>query len=536
MADLTIIIPARNEEFLSRTIEDILSNIEGNTEIIAVLDGYWPVPNIQDDPRVTLIHHTESVGQRAASNEAAKLAKGKYLMKVDAHCAFDKGFDVKMMKEMKPNYTMVPVMRNLHAFDWVCPDGHRRYQSPSGPCKKCGKETTKDVVWIPKTNPQSVAYRFDTDMHFQYWNDWGKKQKGDLTESMSIQGSCFMVTKEKWFELDICSEDFNSWGQQGVEVACKTWLSGGKVMINRKTWYAHMFRTQGGDFSFPYENPQSKVDENREKTRELFMRDKWPLAKHKFQWLLDKFNPPGWDLTKGIVYYTDNQLDEKIMKKVQFWLNKSGLPIVSVSLKPIDFGKNIVLPLKRGLLTMSKQILAGLEALDTDIVFLAEHDVLYHPTHFDFIPSKKDVYYYNTNSWMLRAEDGHCLYYDHRSQSGLCAYRDTLIRYYKKRIEKIEALEKSAVNGKVLAASGNEIPLREGIHRLGFEPGTHNRPERIDNLKCDDWRPKIPTVDIKHNHNWTINRWDKKQFRTKPKEWIESDRIPWWGRGKKICQ
>ncbi len=23
-------------------------------------------------------------------------------------------------------------------------------------------------------------------------------------------------------------------------------------MINKKTWYAHMFRTQGGDFGFPY--------------------------------------------------------------------------------------------------------------------------------------------------------------------------------------------------------------------------------------------------------------------------------------------
>ncbi len=58
-----------------------------------------------------------------------------------------------------------------------------------------------------------------------------KQQEGDLVETMSLQGSCFMMTRKKYWELDICSEDFNSWGQQGVEVACKTWLSGGKVYL-----------------------------------------------------------------------------------------------------------------------------------------------------------------------------------------------------------------------------------------------------------------------------------------------------------------
>lgn len=30
---------------------------------------------------------------RAATNYAARLASGRYFMKVDAHCAFDEGFD-----------------------------------------------------------------------------------------------------------------------------------------------------------------------------------------------------------------------------------------------------------------------------------------------------------------------------------------------------------------------------------------------------------------------------------------------------------
>ena len=48
-----------------------LSASRGEIEVIAVLDGYWPDPPIQDDKRVTLIHHVESIGQRQAINEAA---------------------------------------------------------------------------------------------------------------------------------------------------------------------------------------------------------------------------------------------------------------------------------------------------------------------------------------------------------------------------------------------------------------------------------------------------------------------------------
>lgn len=307
--DLSIIIPARSEMFITKTIDDILSNIEGNTEIIVVLDGCWTDPPIKDHPRITIIHHSESIGQRAAMNEAAKLSNAKYLIKCDAHCAFDKGFDVKMMAEMQDDWTMVPIMKNLWAFDWVCPDGHRRYQSPSGVCKVCGKPTTRNVVWIAKNNPQSTSYCFDTKPHFQYFREFKNRpeyqkdlKEKQLTETMSLQGSFFMVTRDKYWELGLCDESFGSWGSQGIEVACKTWLSGGRVVVNHKTWYAHMFRTQGGDFSFPYSQKESKVQEAKAKARDLFFNNKYDKAIHPLSWLIEKFMPvPGWtseDLNK----------------------------------------------------------------------------------------------------------------------------------------------------------------------------------------------------------------------------------------------
>ena len=301
--DLSILIPAKNEEFLKKTIEDILSNIEGKTEVIAVLDGYeTKMPILPDDSRVTAIINREGKGQRVATNQACDLSGAKYVMKCDAHCAFDKGFDLKMMAEMRDDWTMIPVMRNLHVFDWVCPEGHRRYQSPSGVCTICGKPTTKDVVWIAKTNPQSTAYCFDQEPHFQYFREFRERseyikdlEETKLTESMSIQGSCFMISRDKYRELNISDESFGSWGSQGIEVACKTWLSGGRVVINHKTWYAHMFRTQGGDFGFPYENPGKKVEQAKKTARELFFDNKWEKQIHPLSWLLEKFWPvPGW--------------------------------------------------------------------------------------------------------------------------------------------------------------------------------------------------------------------------------------------------
>ena len=118
MKDLSILIPARNEEFIARTIEDILSNIEMDTEIIVVLDGEWADPPIAQHPRVNVVYLPESIGQRAATNLACRLSKAKYIMKVDAHCAFGKGFDRILIEDMQDNWTVVPTMRNLHCFDW----------------------------------------------------------------------------------------------------------------------------------------------------------------------------------------------------------------------------------------------------------------------------------------------------------------------------------------------------------------------------------------------------------------------------------
>jgi hypothetical protein len=337
-----------------------------------------------------------------------------------------------------------------------------------------------------------------------------------------------MATQDKYWELELCDESWGSWGQQGTEVALKTWLSGGRVICTRKTWYAHLFRTRPG-FSWPYPNPGKSQERARKISRDLFLNDKWPKATRKLSWLIEKFAPvPGWEdypeqkqsvqvkgLTKGIVYYTNNQLNDDVFFATQKQLAKAsdGHIITSVSLKKLHrFGRNIVLDLELGYLTMFKQILAGLEKNQADIIFFCEHDVLYHPSHFDFVPPAEDTFFYNTNVWKVRFEDGHAMRTDFCQQtSGLCAYRKLLLEHYRKRVA---IVEKNGYSTKI-----------------GFEPGTHGRPERIDDHKSDRWESKFPNIDIRHSSNLSPTRWDPDEYRNKRyiKGWIESDKVPGWG-------
>jgi glycosyltransferase involved in cell wall biosynthesis len=298
--ELSIIIPSFSEEFLKNTVEDILQHIEADTEVIAVLDGAWAEPALTQHPRLNVIYVPDAIGQRAATNLGVKLSKAKYVMKVDAHCAFDQGFDRKMIEQMQDNWTMVSIMRNLWAFDWKCYHcGWKKYQGPTPEkCGQCGKSDKlhKKMIWKGKERPQSTSYCFDSEPHFAYFGDYKRRPeyqeglKKGLTESMSIQGSCFMCTREKYWELKLCDEEFGSWGNQGIEVACKTWLSGGYVIINHKTWYAHMFRTQGGDFVPEYLGRGNDIKNTKKKVWEFFFNN-WEKQIHPMSWLIEKFMP-----------------------------------------------------------------------------------------------------------------------------------------------------------------------------------------------------------------------------------------------------
>ena len=538
--DLSIIIAARNEFFhevdlLHHTVENVLANTGNQTEIIVVLDGYdsgWPPQPLPSNPRLTVIQHSKSIGQRAACNEGARVSKAKFICKLDSHCAVDKDFDTKMMAHCDYLTTLIPIQYNLHAFSWKCKQcGHEEYQGAKPErCRKCKSKYLKQVVkWLPRGwkerdgewsgNPKTTAWRFDSTLHFQYWPDLSKRFPSEqkLTPTMSCLGACWMLQRERYWEIEGMDEKSGSWGQMGTELSCKTWLSGGQMLTNHHTWFAHLFRTQP-NFGFPYPNPG--VERARARSREIWLNDKWPKAKYPLSWLIKKFAPvpdfPDIKPTKGIVYYTCGTLDEAIAEPVRRNLvkSKNGHELGVVSLQRADFGDwTIVLQRERSAITMHHQILAGLERSTADYVFLCEHDVLYHPSHFEFVPPKDNIYYYNTNVWRVRYEDGHAVRTDDCKQvSGLCANRKLLVEHYRKRVERME---------------------REGFSRSnGYEPGTRHLPNGYDNHNAEGWSSPFPNLDIRHSKNLTKTHWTIDSFRNPKyaKGWQETDaEIPGWG-------
>ena len=303
MADLSIILPARNEIFLQQTINNILENIEGDTEVIAICDGYWPDPPIIDNDRVIIVHHTIPIGQRAATNEGARISQARYVMKADAHCAFDKGFDIKLMSDMQYDWTIVPTMYNLHAFDWKCLEcGDQTYQGPKPDiCSKCNSSKGFEmvIIWKPRLSRVTYSWRFDSDLHFQYWKEHRKRpetRRGEFIETMSFIGACWFTERERYWELEGLDEKHGSWGQVGTEIACKSWLSGGKLLTAKKTWFAHMFRTNNKGFSFPYQISGNDIERAKKYSKDLWLNNKWHKAKLPLSWLVEKFAPvPGWN-------------------------------------------------------------------------------------------------------------------------------------------------------------------------------------------------------------------------------------------------
>lgn len=225
-------------------------------------------------------------------------------------------------------------------------------------------------------------------------------------------------------------------------------------------------------------------------------------------------------MTKGIVYYTSNILEERTFRIVQEQIQKSGLPIVSVSLKPTSFGKNFVLDLKPGMTTVFRQIYKGIEESDADVLFFCEHDVLYHPSHFNFNPTDNKVFYYNVNVWRWDFPFDKFITYDHlRSLSGICASRELLLEHYRKRIRLIE--EKGW---------GDTSREPKWSRMLGHEPGKNKVRSDIFKDTTQEWMSEFPNIDIRHLGTITRRKCRLVDFRKPPTNWreITASLIPGW--------
>ncbi len=274
---VSIVIPSRNEPFLQKTIEDLLLNAEAEIEIIVNLDGFWPEP-IVSDPRVRYIHRGAPIGMRPGINSAVAIARGEYIMKIDAHCMVDKGFDVKLVADCEDNWIVIPRRKRLDAENWTVQD--------------VGKPDIDAMYLSFPDNPSDFG---GPGLNGRIWRGRDVARLSHLIDDeMSFQGSCWFMKRTYFYELELMDyESYGSFWNEAQELGLKAWLSGGAVKRNKKTWYAHLHK--GKKHGRGYNLDTRLMKQGAIFTKKWIHNEAWSKQTKPFSWVIKHFWPvPGW--------------------------------------------------------------------------------------------------------------------------------------------------------------------------------------------------------------------------------------------------
>jgi len=277
MDKLSVVIPSREDSYLVKTVVGLLENARGPIEVIVVLDGYYPKGYEWNDDRVVAVHlgsDKNPLGMRACINAGMRVANGEYIMKLDEHCMVDEGFDAKLKADCEDNWIVVPRRYRLNADEWkIIEDGRPPI----------------DYMYIENKG----GY-----LHGNIWNERHYQRKDVLIDDlMTFQGSCWFLKKKFWNEKIGPMDDANygPFANEAQEIGNKAWLSGGRVVVNKKTWYAHWHRDRRG---YGFTNEQQRrfsesVAKGRAYSADYWLNNRWPERVYDYEWLLKRFNVGG---------------------------------------------------------------------------------------------------------------------------------------------------------------------------------------------------------------------------------------------------
>lgn len=309
---LSVIIASRVDQYLQRTIDDLLRKSEGQIEIIVVLDGYWPTPIVRDDPRVRILHHGtihDNYGMRSSINIGMRLARGEYVMKIDEHCMVDENFDTKLKLDCEDNWVIIPRRKRLDAENWTLINDSR-----------------PDIDYMYVEYPYLKPLDKTQGLHGAEW----KRPERDsilVDDTPTMQGSCYFMKKSYWDKLFPRGLDDSAYGpftQEAQEISMTAWLSGGEVKVNKKTWYAHFHKGKRGK-GYGFSNEQYKKHSEWNEKGRLYCINHWLYTKdyeHDFAWFIEKFpDMPGWTKDWQDKIEKDKKDDYSTLKyKDDYWL------------------------------------------------------------------------------------------------------------------------------------------------------------------------------------------------------------------------
>ena len=276
MPKLSIVIPSRNEKYLTKTVEGIFSAARGDVEIWAVLDGGdWPSGWAQTverhSPRLLTIRHGASRGLRASVN-AAVAASGlsEYVLKCDAHVKFADGFDLVLTSACGDRDVLIPRRLRLDPERWeVISDGR----------------PAVDYEYLTPPNDENGGLKG------KIWEERARERADVIVDSTPLfQGSAWLM-KRSYFEfLELLDEEtYGTFFKEPLEIALKVWLSGGTVRVHKGTTYSHWHKKRRGYSLESGSNEQALAG-----LRPWLTGKAWHKQTLPFSSFIDRFSMPGW--------------------------------------------------------------------------------------------------------------------------------------------------------------------------------------------------------------------------------------------------
>lgn len=293
---ISIIIPARNEQYLHKTINDLILNATGVIEIIAIIDGVWPPDEeIVELPNVHYIQFGKARGMRAAINAGVALAKGEYILKIDAHCMVSQGYDTDLVKDCEDNWVVIPRRYRLDPEQW-----------------KFTEVTKHPVDYMYLAHPEDPTVWGGKSLQGKEWKEMNKGLTHNLEkidDLMTFQGSCWFMKKSYFEFLELMDEEhYGQFAKEAQEIGLKSWLSGGRVVVNKGVWYAHWHKPKSNGRGYSLTN--GEFQKGSDYTAKWLTDDKmWHKQTKPLHWLINKFNPPGWPQIEPLKIPKSNLLE-----------------------------------------------------------------------------------------------------------------------------------------------------------------------------------------------------------------------------------
>lgn len=283
---LTVILPAKSEIFLKKTIEECINKAKSNVEVLAILDGYdIPDEEVVKDSRVRYIKRpfkTFDLTKRQCINEAVEQASYDYVMALDAHCMLGEGYDLTILENTLENEVTILRREVLDAKEW------KLYRAE-------GRPPIDYEYFMWQYFLKGLKGEEKGGLHSYRWDDRTRERINILKDpTLSFQASQWATTKKWYKEIGLMQvEGYTGWGAEANEILLKSLQHGGNCYTLKQNYFCHLHkgRTYGRMYNVPLGGIHAadfySFDQFVNKNRKIFVdliERFWPIPNWKHNW------------------------------------------------------------------------------------------------------------------------------------------------------------------------------------------------------------------------------------------------------------